>query len=401
MANRFDIAVIGAGIMGLSVAYYLTKEGYKVILLEKHEIGSGASGACDDMILLQSKKPGITLEMALESLEMYKRLSKELGTDLQFQTRGGMIVIEDQEQLKVMETFVQNQRKYGLEVEIIDKKDVIKKQPHITRSVIASTYSRIDSQVDPFRVMKGFLSKSIEHGAEVRKHVRINNIVQKKDHWKIIFEDKESIEVEKVVNTAGAWAAEIGNMIGVNIPISPKKGQIAITEQIPSLGETNVWSAEYMASKLNPQLIKNQDPLFRELGVGLAFSQAKHGNHLIGSTRENVGYDKSTNYKALKILVSQAKKFFPVLENVHIIRSFAGFRPASADGKPIIGEIPSKDGFYIAAGHEGDGIALAPITGRIIADLISDRNLSYDMEELNISRFFSDEEVKKSKTVSV
>lgn len=399
MKTKFDVAVIGAGIIGLSTAYYLTKEGYKVVLLEKNEIGSGASGACDDMILLQSKKPGISLEMSLESLEMYRRLSKELGTDVQFESRGGMIVIENQQQLSVMEDFVHNQKKYGLEVEIIDKKDVFKRQPHITKNVIASTYSSKDSQVNPFCVMKGFLSKGIALGVDVKKNIHIKEITQKKDYWRIIFQDDQYIETEKIVNTSGAWAAEIGNMIGIDIPITPKKGQICVTEQIPQLGETNVWSAEYMVAKMNPGLIKNQNPKFKELGIGFAFSQAIHGNYLIGSTRENVGFNKETNYEALRLMVNQAIKFFPILSNVHIIRSFAGFRPASIDGKPIVGEVPNREGFYIAAGHEGDGIALAPITGKIIADLISKRNIHYDMKELNIGRFHKKKEVEEGKAV--
>lgn len=401
MKTKFDVAVIGAGIMGLSTAYYLLKEGYKVVLLEKNEIGSGASGACDDMILLQSKKPGISLEMSLESLEMYRDLSKELNTDIQFETRGGMIVIEDQEQLRVMEDFVSNQKKYGLEVEIIDKKDVLKKQPHITEKIIASTYSTKDSQVNPFCVMKGFLSKGIDLGLDIKRNICIKEIVQKKDYWKIILKDDHHIEAEKIVNTSGAWAAKIGDMIGIDIPITPKKGQICVTEQIPQLGETNVWSAEYMVAKMNPELIKNQNPLFKELGIGFAFSQAIHGNYLIGSTRENVGFNKETNYEALKLLVNQAIKFFPILNNVHIIRSFAGFRPASLDGKPIVGEVSERKGFYIAAGHEGDGIALAPITGKLMADLISKKHIHYDMKELNIQRFNQKEEVEKSKAISV
>ena len=401
MAKNYDVAIIGAGIIGLSTAYYLSKEGYKVVILEKNEIGSGASGSCDDMILLQSKKPGITLKMALESLEMYRSLSKELNTDVEFQTRGGMIVIEDEEQLKIMEEFVDNQKRSGLEVEIIGKKDVIKKHPHITKNIIASTYSSKDSQVYPFSVMKGFLSKGIASGLDVKKNIFIKEIIERKDSWRIVFNDNDYIEAERVVNAAGAWAAEIGKMIGIDIPITPKKGQILVTEQVPMLGECNIWSAEYMVSKMNPELINNQNPLYKELGVGFSFTQAIRGNYLIGSTREKVGFNKATSYEALKILADQAVKFFPKFINVHFIRSFAGFRPASPDGKPIVGETPNKKGFYIAAGHEGDGIALAPITGKLIADLISQKKIYYDMNELNIQRFQSNEEVEKGKAVYV
>ncbi|TCO71455.1 NAD(P)/FAD-dependent oxidoreductase [Marinisporobacter balticus] len=396
MKKIYDVAVIGGGIIGLSTAYYLAKEGKKVVLIEKNEIGSGASGSCDDMILFQSKKPGILLELAFESLEMYKRLSKELDVDIHFENRGGMILIEDQRHLEVMEEFVQKQRNCGLEVEIIDKKDVLKKQPYIKKGVIASTYSSKDAQVNPLNVMRGFVSSGVSLGLEIKKHVVIKDIKQKKDYWKILFDDGRWIESEKIVNAAGAWASDIGKMIGIDIPIKPKKGQIAVTEQIPRIGETNVWSAEYIVAKLRPELAKNKDDLHNKLGIGFAFSQCSDGNYLIGSTREYVGFDKTTNYEALKIMINQAIKFFPILKHAHIIRSFGGLRPASADGKAIISEVKNRKGFYIAAGHEGDGIALAPITGKLIADMISNRNIYYDMNALSLRRFEQKEGAKNA-----
>jgi sarcosine oxidase subunit beta len=182
-------------------------------------------------------------------------------------------------------------------------------------------------------------------------------------------------------------------MIDIDIPITPKKGQILVTEQIPPIGETNVWSAEYIVSKLKPEMNKKKNDIFSKLGIGFSFTQTSDGNYLIGSTRENVGYNKETNLVALNILVNQAVDFFPIMKNVNIIRTFAGLRPASDDGKPIIGEVESRKGFYIASGHEGDGIALAPITGKLISDMINGTKITYNMDELSIKRFESKSEV--------
>lgn len=387
MGKTYEIVVIGGGIIGLSTAYYLVKEGKKVMLVEKNHIGSGASGACDDMILLQSKKPGIHLEMAVESLELYRGLSGELGVDIEFQNRGGMILIEDNEQLAIMEEFVKQQQKFGLDVHMIDGRDVKKRQPHVREGIVASTYSDKDSQVNPLKVMSGFMSKGKSLGLEIRKGATINKLEQTTGRWKISFEDGTSVETEYVVNAAGAWAPQIGQMVGIEIPITPRRGQIAVTEQIPLLGETNLWSAEYIVAKLKPELRKKRNDLHGKLGVGFAFSQTREGNCFIGSTREDAGYCKETNFQALNIIISQAVKLFPVFRNVNIIRSFAGLRPASIDGKAIIGEVEGKEGFLIAAGHEGDGIALAPITGKVVSDLICGRKVKYNMEELNLKRF--------------
>ncbi|AOT72645.1 NAD(P)/FAD-dependent oxidoreductase [Geosporobacter ferrireducens] len=395
MKRAYDVVVIGGGIIGLSSAYYLTKTGKRVLLIEKNEIGSGASGACDDMILLQSKKPGISLALAMESLEMYRSLSKELNLDLEFESRGGMILIETQQQLEVMEAFVAQQRKSGLEVEVIDRKAVVKKQPYVKDTVIASTYSSKDAQVNPLKVMRGFLGKGISNGLQVIRRSTITSIDQKKDYWKISLDDGMQVEAEYVINAAGAWAAEIGTMIDLEIPVKPKKGQIVVTEQIPQVGQANVWSAAYIASKLKPEMIDNIHDEYRKMGIGFAFTQATDGNYLIGSTREDVGFDKGTTFKAINMMIKQAVDFFPVLKNVHMIRCFSGLRPATADGKPIIGEVPHKKGFYIAAGHEGDGIALAPITGKVIAEMIEQKESHVDLRELNLKRFRQEMEVSR------
>jgi len=386
---HYDVVIIGGGIIGLSVSYYLLLKKKKVLILEKGELGSGASSSCDDAIFLQSKKPGILLDMTLESVQMYKSLSKELEIDLEFENRGGMILIEDDVQLKAMEEFVKTQNSYGLPVEMLDRKDVLKKQPFVRKDIKASTYCSKDSQVNPLKVMRGFLKKGTALGLELKTHIEITEIIQREGSWEIRLKDGSHIKTEYVVNAAGAWAPDIGKLIGAEIPIRPKRGQIIVTQQVPPLGETNAWSADYIAAKMNPQIIQNKPKRYRELGIGLALSQASSGNYLIGSTREYVGFDKSTTYEALTMIMHEAIRLFPILKNVHMIRSFAGFRPASEDGKAIVGEVDGKKGFYIAAGHEGDGIALAPITGKVMASMICGEKVIYPMEELSLNRFKS------------
>lgn len=394
MKKKYDVIIIGAGIIGLASAYYLATRKKSILLLEKKAIGSGASSACDDMILLQSKKPGLLLKMALESLEMYKHLSRELNIDLEFETRGGMILIETQEQLRIMEEFVKQQKSYGLNVDLIDKSDVRKRQPFIDERVIASTYSPDDSQVNPLKVMQGFYLKGLELGMEVKKGqpvIALNKLTD--GSWEVVTADKECHTGQMVLNTAGAWSPEICRLLGLELPIKPKKGQIAVTEQIPALGKTNLWDAEYIVTKLNPELAAKRNKILSELGIGLSLSRTKEGNYFIGGTREFTGYDHQTTYQGINAVIAQVLKYLPVLKNVHIIRTFAGLRPASLDGKPFIGEVSEHKGFFIAAGHEGDGIALAPLTGKIISQLICGETPSLPIGELSPDRLLLKQEV--------
>ena len=387
MGNVYDVVVMGGGLMGLSTAYYLVKRGKRVLLLEKNELGSGASGACDEMILLQSKKPGNLLTMSMESLEMYRSLSRELEMELNFEVRGGMVLIENDEQLKIMEDFVKGQRSFGLDVEIIDKKKVYEKQPYVREGIIASTYSPTDAQVYPFKVMRGYLTRGIRQGLEIRKKTEASHIIEKNGHWKIELKDQPPVETEYIVNAAGAWAGEIGKMIDIDIPIVPIRGQVAVTEPIAKIGETNVWSAEYIVRKIKPELTLQRDERCEKLGIGFAFSQAATGNFLLGSSREQAGFLKDTTFEVIHKIGQQVVEFFPVFKDVSIIRTFAGLRPATPDGKPILGEVKGRAGFFMAAGHEGDGVALAPLTGKMTADLICGQKIPYGLQEFSLERF--------------
>ena len=390
MANlHCDIAVLGAGVNGTSIAYELSKRGKNVILIDKIVMGAGASGSCDDMILLQSKKPGILLEMAFRSLELFETLKEELPCDIEFDTRGGTILIEDEEHLSIMEEFVASQNRYGLDVEIIDRKRLLEFQPLVADDIIASTYSAKDSQVNPMLLMKGFLLGGKRYGLRFLSRTRPKEIRQRSGLWAITLDSGDVVEAGAVVNAAGAWANDLTKLIGFEVPITPRKGQVIVTEAIPSLGKTNVWSAQYIVSKLKPQMAQSGG-ITRpgdKFGLGFAFTGTHNGNYLIGSTRENAGYDKSTDPEAIAMIAEQAQRFFPVMAKINFIRTFAGLRPSTPDGMPFLGEIPGAQGFFIAAGHEGDGIALSPITGRVMADLIMGIKPEFPLEKFSPGRF--------------
>ena len=387
MIIKTDIVIFGSGVNGLSTAYELSKRGREVLIVEKHEIGAGASSSCDDMIFLQTKKPGLLLEMALRSLELFKELRKELPCDIEFETRGGTILIEDEDQLSVMRDFVSKQAQYGLDVEIIDAKSLRKIQPFVSSHVIASTYGTRDSQVNPMRLMNAFYAGATKMGTRLLRGVEPVSISFRTGHWEIRLSSGDIVETGSVVNATGAWTNEVTRLLGIELPISPRKGQIMVTEAIPAVGKTNVLSAQYIVSKLRPHTEKRSDSVEDRLGLGFAFTGTENGNYLLGSTREDAGFDKTTKPETLTLLARQLKRFFPVMADIHFIRTFAGFRPSTSDGMPIIGELPGHPGFFIAAGHEGDGIALSPITGRVVADLVEGKKPEFNLEKLDPARF--------------
>ena len=388
MNTTFDTIIIGGGIIGLSCGYYLSRKKKRVLVLDAKGFADGASGACDDMILFQSKKPGINLELSFKSLELYKGLKDQVGDDLGFENYGGMVLIETKKELEVMEDFVRQQRSYGLEVDLIDEKEMRKRQPYISSRFIASTYCPTDSQVYPFSVMHSFEQMGKEEGMCILRHRRVIGL-QKDGNgdFTVTTSTGEKFVCEQVVNAAGAWAGSIAECLGECVPVVPKRGQIIITEKIPPVGKENLWSARYLVTKLNPEMMNDSSDEEQRSGLAFAFTRSHGNSYLIGSTREYVGFDKRTTFEGIRDIVRQAVSFVPVMKKVNFIRAMAGLRPSTPDGKMILGEHDRVRNFFTVAGHEGDGIALAPITGRIVSDLLCGGKNDRALQELSPNRF--------------
>lgn len=391
MGGSYDVIVVGAGIIGLSCGYYLTKQGKRVVVLESGGFADGASGACDDMILFQSKKPGINLELAFESLELYKSLVGELDDPLGFDNYGGMVLIENQRELEVMEEFVTQQKSYGLDVEILTKQEMRRKQPFLDERFIASTYSPMDSQAYPFAVMHRFARKGREMGMAIVHQSPVVGIDRDgAGIFSVTTAQKLIYKAPVVVNAGGTWAGKIAALVGAYVPMEPRRGQIVITEKVPAIGETNLWSARYLVSKLKTGMEIESTEEERRLGLGFAFTRTEGDSYLIGSTREYVGFDKRTTMEGIRAIINQAISFIPILKDVNFIRAIAGLRPATPDGKMLLGEHADVSGFYTAAGHEGDGISLAPITGKLLAQMVCEGVVQPRLMELSPNRFSQD-----------
>jgi len=387
MKKTSEIVIIGGGVIGTSIAYYLTKRGKEVVLFEKNDLASGASGACDQDIILQSKNPGIHLQLAMKSAEIYKTLEAELEHPIEYENTGGMILIETEEELEIMRDFVKRQQQIGLEVEILDLKQARELQPGLSHHLVGSTYSPQDAHVNSVELTLGFAKAAQKQGARIMLHTEVVGIKQRNGRVQGVMTTRGDVDCEIVINCAGAWAPKIAEMIGLTIPIKPRRGQIIVTEEVAPYVMGDVLSARYIVAKYNPEILKNSSDPGIKLGVGLSLSQTKKGNILIGATREFVGYNTYVTRTGLKEILKNATRLVPGLKGMNIIRMFAGLRPYTPDGLPIIGPVEGIEGFFVAAGHEGDGIALSPVTGKIVSDLIVDGKTFMDVSQLALERF--------------
>ncbi len=382
-----DIIVIGGGVIGTSIAYNLSKEGKKVTLIEKDDHARGASGSSDQLVLMQSKKPGVHLALALESLKMYKTLEEELGEPIHFRQLGGLILIENEDEMKLMEEFVERQRKTGLDVSIISLEEINKLQEGIAQDIIGATYSPMDAEVDPIALNVAFARAAKREGAEILLGTEVTDILVEDGRVTGVETDNGSYHAPVVINAAGVWAPLLAQKVGFDAPIKPRRGQICITDEVDYFVHMPVLSAKYIMAKHNPDLLKDAPEVVSRLGIGLALSQSPKGNIMFGATREFVGYDKGVTYEGISEVIKNAVRYFPKLKDMSIIRTMGGMRPFTPDGLPLIGWTEGIEGFFMAAGHEGDGIALAPVTGRVVSDIILKGETFVDMSGFDPNRF--------------
>ncbi|MCC8126591.1 MAG: FAD-binding oxidoreductase [Clostridiales bacterium] len=387
---KADAVVIGGGIIGSSILYYLTRAGKKVLLVEKNGIGEGTSGACDGFVIMQTKKVGLPLQMAMRSADIYQDLADELGYETQYRRRGGLILIENEEMHKVMEHVVEQQIRQGMEVEFLNNEQTRKMEPLVSSQIAGSVHCALDGEVSPIHTTRAYIKRSADLGAQILTHTEVTDILVSDGQVQKVVTSRGEIETNVVVNAAGVWSPFIGKMVGIDIPVRSRRGHLMVTEAVAPALQKVLLCARYIAIKHDPSLVeKATDDTFR-LGVSLSMEQTVNGNFIIGSNREFAGYDTNTRFEVLRAISEYSTRFVPALRELNVIRTFVGMRPYCEDGMPIVGEVPGIAGMFLATGHEGDGVALAPITGQVAADMILGKEPEFDMSSFSFKRFMKE-----------
>jgi sarcosine oxidase subunit beta len=383
-----DVVIIGAGIIGSAIAYHLarlqarhrTRHRLRVTVVESGGIASGSSGACDGLVFLQSKKPGIHLELAMESRRRFHRLAQDLPVPIEYSPTGGMVVAESEAEMAAMAQYVDAQQAIGLDVTLLEAEGARRLEPNLSPKIAGATHSPLDGQVNPIALTLGFAQGAVARGVRFLTGTRARGIETSAGRVSAVVTSRGRIKTDLVVNAAGAHAADIGALVGLRVPVKPRRGQIIVTEAHPSLVRRCLISAKYIAAKFDPVLAKGD-------GGGISIEQTENGNLLLGSTREFVGFDKRTTMDGLHRIAAKTARIIPALERLQVIRAFAGLRPFTPDGLPILGPVGAVPGFVMAAGHEGDGIALAPITGALIAQIIATGRSEIPLDTFRLERF--------------
>jgi glycine/D-amino acid oxidase-like deaminating enzyme len=373
-----DVVVIGGGIVGCACAYYLSQEQVKVHLVEKGTLLSGTSKACQCHIVLW-ELPEINLRLGRASSCLYEALATELPFDIEYRRTGSLAVVDDPADWPAFEQSVHSLQDFGVTCELLDGQDLARMEPNLATDLVGGAHFPEDGQVNPMLATLALARAAREHGAVIQTHTAVVGIEMSGEDVAAVNTTAGSIATRAVVNAAGVWSKEVGRLAGLDVPVVPRRGHIVVTEPVPNdlINCKIILAAGYMQTL--------------EAGSGVAIAaniqQTRSGNLLLGSSREFTGFDWSVNPEIIRAQVARDLRFVPALAGIHAIRTYAGLRPHSPDLVPIVGEADEVKGFYMATGHEGAGITMGPITGKLISEMITGQKSALPVEQLSLSRF--------------
>ena len=380
-----DIVVIGGGIIGAAIAYYGAKAGLEITVLEKNELASGTSSRCDGNILAIDKDPGFDSQMSLKSQQLVHELSKELEQPFEYRNPGSILVCENDEEMEAAHKWVQQQKGAGLDFRMLDRSDLKNESKYFADDLYGGLECKTDSTVNPYMFTFSMFHRAQELGAMVHIRTEVTNVAKNPSGQFAIETTNGKFTANKVVNACGVWAPFIGEMLEVTIPIKPRKGQLIVASRQQPIGLRKVMEFGYLISKFGG--IRQVDPITEKYGVALVFEPTESQNFLIGSSREFSGFNTTVNHEVTKYIARRAVRFYPKIADMTVIRTYAGLRPWTEDHLPIISHVEEVPGFYIAAGHEGDGISLAAVTGKLIEEMLSEKQTCIPVQPLRHDRF--------------
>ncbi|MFD1446827.1 FAD-dependent oxidoreductase [Oceanobacillus sp. FSL K6-0127] len=384
-AKHRDIVVIGGGIIGAAIAYYGAKAGLEITVLEKNELASGTSSRCDGNILAIDKDPGFDSQMSLKSQQLVHELSKDLEQPFEYRNPGSILVCENDEEMEAAHKWVQQQKGAGLDFRMLDRSDLKNESKYFADDLYGGLECKTDSTVNPYMFTFSMFHRAQELGAMVHIRTEVTNVAKNPSGQFAIETTNGKFTANKVVNACGVWAPFIGEMLEVTIPIKPRKGQLIVASRQQPIGLRKVMEFGYLISKFGG--IRQVDTITEKYGVALVFEPTESQNFLIGSSREFSGFNTKVNHEVTKYIARRAVRFYPKIADMTVIRTYAGLRPWTEDHLPIVSHVEEVPGFYIAAGHEGDGISLAAVTGKLIEEMLSEKQTCIPVQPLRHDRF--------------
>ena len=371
MTRAADVIIIGAGVIGCSIAYHLAKMGcHDVVVLEKSHISSGSTEKCAGGIRQQFSTE-INVKLSMESVNFFEHFEEETGYTADFRQYGYLMLATTKDEVKQFKENVVLQQKLGVDVRLISPQDAREILPQLNvKDVLSATFCPTDGYADPYSVVQGFARAAKSLGVKILEETPITDIILERDKVTGVVTSAGKYYAPVVVNATGPWAKEIGRMLGIDIPIAAHKRHIFVTEPVKKL------------RKNLPMIVEFKNGFwFRHEGRSLIFGMR--------NPDEVESYDISVDWDFLaNHLAGVASHRLPLLINAGIMRAQAGLHEDTPDANAVVGQSPEIEGLYLACGFSGHGFMHSPAVGRIMAELILTRGSPLpDISPLALQRF--------------
>ncbi|MFP6810544.1 MAG: FAD-dependent oxidoreductase [Pseudohongiellaceae bacterium] len=393
-SNDTDILIIGGGIAGSSTAFNLAEQGRDVILLERGEIASEASG--QNMGGLGGSgwgnNPNLLSYLTAGSVEIFKQVQIDMGYDVEFRLSGTLTAIHTEEQYEYYQDDVAFQRNNGYEIELLSTREARAIEPEANGELPGYMYRPQRGQADPVKTTRAFAHAAEVAGATINTGQNVVSITPMSAGGYSIQTESSEFRCQTLVLATGAWCGPIGKMLGIEIPIIPIRGQMWATDSLPSrvlhtIGSTissYAWTKSNGSDEVTPPNLTHRNG--RRLTRHLYGRQRKNGEIIFGGDRESLGYNTTPDPAGIEVNRGHAAEVIPLVASLPIARSWAGVMPFSLDGSPIIGKIPIRDNLFIVSGLASSGFGRGPMAGKLAADYIHSGNMTHVLAEADPAR---------------
>ncbi len=360
-----EVVVVGAGIVGAAVARELAVRGVDVLLLDAGEISGGTTGLGEGNVLCADKDAGPELDLCVAGRPLFD----ELGEEARIRRKGALIVHAEAATWEAEPARLARLRAAGVEAQPVAADEVAELEPALTGPVLGASFFPDDLQCDPHAIARA-LAREVP---DVRTHARVASIATAG----VVLDSGERIAAGAVVLAAGPWSAALAASAGLRLPVEPRKGQL-VRLAGPADVRHKVVDGSYLSSVVSEAA---------GLEVTTVVETTWEGDVLVGSSRERRGFDSAVDEQVTEAMVARAARLFPGLSDRPRLAAWAGLRPWLPGHLPAIGPSVAVEGLWLATGHEGAGVALGPITGRLIAQAYCGEPVAVDLAPFDPDRF--------------
>lgn len=364
-----DVVVIGAGIMGLSIAYNLAKNHgiTRVTVVDKSYLCGGASGRNGGGVRAQfSSEENIRLMQ--ESIRICRDFARELKINVWFRQGGYLFLVRSEDGRRSLERSVAVQNACGLATRVLTPREAQRIVPELDlEGVVAASFNPDDGVVFPWPFVWGYARGAEKLGVEIAPYTEVTGFRTKGSRIEGVVTNRGEIKTRRVVNACGAWSPEVAKMLGVALPNKPHRHEICSTEPL------KLWLK----------------PLVADLSNGLYFSQSMRGEIVGGIGNHDVphGLDMGSSHGFLARYSRALVRTCPIVGKVKVLRQWAGCYDLTPDANPIVGQVPEVEDFYQVSGFMGHGFMMAPVMGRIMAQHIAEGTELPMFERWSLRRF--------------